>query len=333
VATDRPALESRPCNLCGSRATRAYAVKFGLPLVSCRRCGLVYAEPRLTEADILKRYSADYLYGDYLPVFHADRNGFDLDLVAGHYLLYLKLAGRVFAPGARLLDVGCGAGLFLKAAETWGWDVEGVEISPAAAEYAGTVLGLRIRNAKLEEADLPEASFDVVTLLDTLEHLGDPLGTLAEARRILRPGGWLILNTPDLRSASRLILGNAWAVLTPPEHLYGFTEGTLRRMLGRAGFEAVAVRNRLTFNPDFTNDPSSLRRRLWKRLLGLAAAKKLLENASWMEYTDLLTLGPGRPDADALGSAPAVPASGRRAVRRLRRLVRGDTLVAVAAKP
>ena len=99
---DRPDLESRPCNLCGSRTTRPFAVKFGLPIVACRRCGLVYAEPRLTEADILKRYSAEYLYGEYLPIFRADRNGFDPDLARNHFVLYLKLAGRVFAPGRRL---------------------------------------------------------------------------------------------------------------------------------------------------------------------------------------------------------------------------------------
>lgn len=329
--TDRPVLESHPCNLCGSRTSRRYAKKFGLQIVACRRCGLVRVEPRLAEADILKRYSADYLYRDYLPVFRADRNGVDLNLVTSHYIFYLKLAGRVFSPGGRLLDVGCGAGLFLKAAESLGWAVEGVEVSPAAAEYAASILKVPVRNEKLEQAGFPDASFDVVTLLDTLEHLGDPLGTLVEAHRVLKPGGRLILNTPDLGSASRAVLGKAWAVLTPAEHLTYFREGTLRRMLERAGFEVPVLVNLLRLSPDFTNAPSALRSRLWKRLLGRPRAKKILENAPILEYIELLTHGPGRPIEDP-ATATVFTDEERRSIRTAKRYVKGDILLAVAVK-
>jgi len=330
VGTDRPRLESHPCALCGSRRTRPYAVKFDLGIVSCRRCGLVYAEPRLGEEDLLKRYSAEYLYGEYLPVFRADRSGFDLELVRGHYALYLALAGRVFAPGKRLLDVGCGPGFFLKAAAGLGWEAEGVEISPSAAEYAAAVLGVPVRRTKLEEAGFPEAAFDVVTMLDAIEHLGDPSAALAVARRVLKPGGRLILNTPDLGSASRRVLGTDWGVLTPAEHLTYFTGRTLRRMLERAGFDVFGIRNLLRFDPDCTHAPDASRRLRWKRFLERSRIRELLENAHRMEYTDLLTLGPGIPAAPA--SVPAISGAKRRAVRAVKRFVRGDTLVAVAAK-
>ena len=331
MGTPDPVLESHPCNLCGSRAARPYAKKFGLRIVVCRECGLVYVEPRLTEADILKRYTAEYLYGEYLPIFRADRNGVDLNLVVSHYIFYLKLAGRVFAPGGRLLDVGCGAGLFLKAAESQGWDAAGVEISPAAAEYAATVLHLPVISSRLERAGIADSSFDVVTLLDTLEHLGDPLGTLTEARRVLKPGGRLILNTPDFESSSRRGLGKSWAVLTPAEHLHYFTERTLRRMLEKAGFDVPVLVNLLRFNPGFTNAPSKPRSRVWAWLMRRPGLRRILENAPIMEYTELLTHGPGRPIRDE-ATATVFDEAARRAVRRAKRYLRGDTLLAVAVK-
>jgi 2-polyprenyl-3-methyl-5-hydroxy-6-metoxy-1,4-benzoquinol methylase len=329
---ERPELESHPCNLCGSRSTRPYAVKFGLPIVSCRRCGFVYAEPRLSEADRLKRYSREYFYGEYLPVFRADRTGFDLDLVARHYGVYLDMADRSAVPGGRLLDVGCGAGLFLKAAETRGWTGEGVEVSPTAAEYARTVLGLRVGSVRLEEAGFPAASFDVVTLLDTVEHLADPRGALALVRRLLKPGGRIILNTPDLASASRRALGTAWAVLSPAEHLSYFTARTLRRMLARAGFGSPYILNLLRFNPDCTHAPEDPRRARWARRLEEPRRKQVLENAWLMEYTDLLGRGPGRP-LPARAAIPAVRGAERFAVWRMKRFVHGDILVATAVVP
>ncbi len=331
AGAERPVLESHPCNLCGSPGGRFYAKKFGLRIVICRSCGLGRVEPRLSEADIWKRYSPDYLYHDYLPVFHADRSGVDLNLVVSHYIFYLKLAGRVFSPGGRLLDVGCGPGLFLKAAEGQGWAVEGVEVSPSAAEYASAVLKVPVRQSKLEQAGYPDASFDVVTLLDTLEHLGDPLATLAEIRRVLKPGGRLILNTPDFASSSRAMLGKAWAVLTPAEHLFYFREGTLRRMLEKAGFEIPVLVNLLRLNAGFTNSPSALRSRVWKWILGRPKAKKILENAPIMEYSDLLTTGPGRPVEDP-ATATVFTAGERRSVRTAKRCLRGDILLAVGVK-
>lgn len=329
---DRPELESVACRLCGRRDARPYAVKFELALVKCRSCGLVYAQPRLREAEIMKRYSPDYFYKEYLPVFRADETSYDLDLVRGHYHLYLQLIAPLAVTGRRLLDVGSGAGFFLKAAESAGWDVEGVEVSTAAADYANRVLGVRVRRAKLEDVGFGPDTFDVVTLLDTIEHLGDPDRAMAEIFRIMKPGGRLILNTPDLRSLSRRVLGKSWAVLTPAEHLQYYTARTLRRTLEKAKFRVVGVRNLLHFNPEYTHDKTSRRYRWWKRRLEKERTKKFLEKAFWIEYTDVVRLGGGRGDAD-----PARPGLCKRMKRdaygKAKRFLRGDVLVAIAEKP
>jgi 2-polyprenyl-3-methyl-5-hydroxy-6-metoxy-1,4-benzoquinol methylase len=254
-----PELERVPCGLCGGPRYRRYARKFDLDLVKCRDCGLVYANPRLVEAEVLKRYNPDYFYGEYLPTFNAGPTSFDMELIRKHYALFLRILSRSRAPGRRLLDVGCGAGFFLKAAQEAGWDAEGVEVSAAAAAYGNEVLGVKVRNAKLEQGGFPPETFDVITLLDTIEHLPHPLASLTEVRRLLKRNGLLLLNTPDLRSLSRLFLGKAWAVLSPAEHLYNFTAGTLGRLIAKAGFEVVAVENLLAFNPEYTHKPTGFR--------------------------------------------------------------------------
>jgi 2-polyprenyl-3-methyl-5-hydroxy-6-metoxy-1,4-benzoquinol methylase len=329
---DCPELESVACRLCGRRDPKPYAIKFGLTLVKCRSCGLVYAQPRLTEADVMKRYSPEYFYKEYLPVFRADETSFDLDLVRSHYHLYLQLLAPLAAPGRRLLDVGSGAGFFLKAAESAGWDVEGVEISPAAADYANRVLGVKVRQAKLEDVGFAPDTFDTVTLLDTIEHLGDPERAMAEIFRILKPGGRLILNTPDLRSISRRVLGESWTILTPAEHLQYYTAKTLRGTLEKTGFTVIGIRNLLNFNPECTHDKTSRRYRWWKRRLEREGTKKFLEKAFWIEYTDVVGLGGGRGDADS--ARPGLLRRMKRsAYRKAKRFLRGDVLVAIAEKP
>ena len=326
---DRPELESVACRLCGRRDARPYALKFELPLVKCRSCGLVYAQPRLREADVMKRYSPDYFYKEYLPVFRADETSYDLDLVRGHYHLYLQLIAPLAAAGRRLLDVGSGAGFFLKAAEGAGWDVE---VSTAAADYANRVLRVKVRRAKLEDVAFGPDTFDVVTLLDTIEHLGDPDLAMAEIFRILKPGGRLILNTPDLRSLSRRVLGKSWAVLTPAEHLQYYTKKTLRRTLEKAKFRVIGVRNQLNFNPECTHDKTSRRYRWWKRRLEKERTKKFLEKAFRIEYTDLVRLGGGSENADS--ARPGLFKRMRRsAYWKAKRFLRGDVLVAIAEKP
>ena len=325
-------LEAVPCRLCGSTRSRRYAVKFDLDLAKCRSCGLVYAHPRLTDADVMKRYSPEYFYGEYLPVFRADDKGYDPDLVRGHYRLYLTLLGEQSVPGGRLLDVGCGAGFFLKAAEEAGWAVEGVEVSPTAADYANRVLSLKVHRTKVEDAGFAPDTFDVVTLLDTIEHLGNPARAMAEIFRILKPGGRMILNTPDLKSLSRRVLGKSWAVLTPAEHLQYYTAKTLRRTLAGAGFRIIGIRNLLGFNPEYTHDKQSRRCRRWKRFLDKERTKKFLEKAFRIEYTDIVRLGGGSGGADPARPGPLKRAK-RGAYRKAKRFLRGDTLVAIAEKP
>ena len=326
-------MEHIPCNLCGRDRTRLFIRKFklDLDLVKCRGCGLVYACPRFTEQEIMKkRYTADYFNNEYLPVFQAAPDSYNMDIIRSHYHQFLSLAAPDFKPGRKLLDIGCGAGFFLKAARELGWDVEGVELSESAASYAQKVLDLPVRQGKFENCAIPDETFDVVTLQDTIEHLAFPLQILIEVRRVLKRGGLLMLNTPDLNSLSRFFLGRAWAVLSPAEHLTYFTEKTLSRMLARAGFEALGIRNLLNFNPEYTHDKAHRRYRRWKDIHDWLSKQKIMEKIYWFEYNDLLSLNQGKSEDDR--DAGSFTGLEKIIYQKAKGILRGDMLVALARK-
>ena len=246
-----------PCALCGGTATRRIYTKFELPIAKCRRCGLVYANPRGAEADILQRYNRDYFWNEYLPAAGAPDGRIDYEFIDGRNAPMLALI-RQHAPNARrLLEVGSGAGLFLKAAERAGWDVAGVELSADGAAFAREHLGLDVREERAEAMSFPAGSFDVVAMMEVIEHLFDPRAVLDAVHRALTPRGLLVITTPNFNALSRHAMGVDWAVVSPLEHMYYFTGRTLGRLLSACGFAVVADRPVLDIPPEFVMNPAS----------------------------------------------------------------------------
>lgn len=331
--------ETVVCNLCGSDRARPYLLKFGLPIVQCRRCGLVYVNPRLSEHELFKRYDQNYFVREYLPACGATEQDFSLDVALHRYDLFFEILKKSALPGRRVLDVGAGAGFFVKAARHLGWDAEGIEFSETAAAYGRNILHAPLRTGKFGALEILPASFDAVVMLDTLEHLRDPLGDLRKAREILKPDGLLVLHTPDLRSLSRFFLGPSWAAFSPLEHLYYFEQKTLAHMLREAGFEFIEIRNLSPFNPDYTNDISTRRYRRWKKRHDRWAAAPLRLKIETYERKEILRMierhngsrPPILPDDAPLDTAVSL---GIRLRRKLyaaaKRVFRGDQLLAIA---
>jgi SAM-dependent methyltransferase len=260
------------CAICGGIATRTLYEKSGYAIGECTTCGLVYANPRAPHDKILARYSHDYFWKEYLPSLGVTGPELDLARFDLRYSAVLRmLAERV--PGRRLIEAGCGAGFFLKAAERAGWRATGIELSDEASRFGIERLGLDVRQQPVEAAAIEPASFDAAAMFDVIEHLFEPRAVLEALARALTPDGTLVISTPNFDSASRFLLGVDWAVLSPLEHVYYFTESSLRRLLAATGFPEVEfVRMHVMWGPQetinfrYTHAPGGARAR-WSEVL------------------------------------------------------------------
>jgi SAM-dependent methyltransferase len=232
----RVTLEHVACALCGADVPLPFLRKDGFSVVRCANCDLVYVDPRPAPSVVRSLYEKpSYFSGDewYLDYIGYEKN---------HRALFRRVVAILdrHCPGkGRLLDVGCAAGFLLDTARAEGWAVTGVDLSPTMAHHAVEALGLDVRVGTLEECQLPGASFDAVTLCDSLEHVVNPLATMREVHRILRPGAIALIITPNIASPLARLLGTRWPHLTPREHIYYFTPNSLRRLISTAGFERV----------------------------------------------------------------------------------------------
>jgi len=244
-------MEHVRCNLCGAdspvvrypctvkqgessdwRAFRCTYSGYGRhhTIVQCRQCGLVYTDPRPDGHDIVETYQA---VED--PLYLEEREGRVLT-----FERHLKPLERLTGPpnGRPLLDVGCYTGVFVEIAARHGWDAWGVEPSYWAVKQA-QARGLRVVQGTLETADLPETAFDVVTMWDVIEHMADPFGALRQVRRLLRPGGLVVVHTIDIDSLFARLMGSRWPWLMEM-HVYYFSRRTLRAMLEKCGFRVLS---------------------------------------------------------------------------------------------
>lgn len=226
------------CNLCGGGRWETLETHGEIRVVRCAGCGLVFLAPQPPRPRLEANYDEPY----YRPWG---------DQAAARERIWrrrLALAAERVPPPARLLDVGCGAGDFLARARARGYQVAGTELSAYGAE-ATRAAGLSAFQGEIWEAGLPAGSFDLVTCWHVIEHVADPRRVLEEICRLLRPGGWLLLATPNLedrifRAAYRLTRGRRPALYEPDErelHLFVFSADSLRRLAERSGFEGVRV--------------------------------------------------------------------------------------------
>jgi SAM-dependent methyltransferase len=297
--------------LCGGLDHRLLFRKRGYDLMRCKSCGLAFVGNPPCLDDIQGLYSARTNY-----------HGGLLDLAAPAFAGVQKIARqhlRMLRRSVRsphkhqLLDIGCSSGLFLDEARLAGFEVYGAELSPDTAAFARNHFGLEVCAGDWRQAGFADATFDVVTLFDVVEHLPDPLGELAAIRRLLRPGGLLLQSTPNIDGlfprlsyalANRL---DYWPHPEPPYHLYQFSDRTLAELTERAGYEVVRIdQTRIQLGYSF-GTPAS-----WTASPKLLAYAALFAPAAvvgpWLGMGDWLYLAARRPDgsrATLVGDGPA----------------------------
>jgi SAM-dependent methyltransferase len=230
-------VEVAPCPVCGHRrAVPTYEVE-GLTsrVVVCEQCGLGSLHPMPSEAQIATFYPQEY-YGETGTKFEplVERM---VRLVADRHARFLM---RGLKPGAKILDVGCGRGVLLRAFADMGYEAHGVEVSETAAEGVDPRAQVRIAS-HLRDAKYPAGYFDRVVIWHVLEHLTDPRETIVEIERILRPGGRMIVAVPNFSSMQSRWAKEAWFHLDLPRHLYHFPSQALKRLVEACGFECRAM--------------------------------------------------------------------------------------------
>jgi len=274
------------CSVCGTQGKTLYTgLRDGLfnapgewSFKKCPNvnCGLVWLDPMPAEEAITLAYRDYYTHQDpeHWPTtrtrrayafiqegYLAQRYGYFRSSAAPWkrllgMLMYLHPGRRedvnfnvMYLPAAlqgHLLEIGCGSGKLLTRMKKMGWQVEGVDFDASAVENARSK-GLQVQRGTVEGQAYPNDHFDVIFMSHLIEHVHDPASLLCEARRILKPGGRLILITPNSESFGHAVFHEAWRGLEVPRHLHIFTMRALRNLAEKAGFTVthsrITVRN------------------------------------------------------------------------------------------
>lgn len=253
------------CNLCGADDTELlfvtkdyrFQLRGDFNIIKCRRCGLIYVNPRPTEEEIgvyypKEEYHPSPKFNDSVSLRQKVKDfviksspGYDtktkrLNKILGKFLGKI-LSEQIdvivpFRDNGKILDVGCGNGQLTGWMKEHGWRTYGVDINKEACEQAER-LGLNIFCGELQNANYTNDFFDVIIIHHALEHLYDPLALLKECFRILKRDGILIIDCPNFGCFQNKLFGSKWFAIDAPRHLYHFECDTLRKLLITAGFK------------------------------------------------------------------------------------------------
>jgi SAM-dependent methyltransferase len=249
------------CPACGQ--TTGHLLRFqvnGCRILQCKKCGLGRTEA--AGFDPATYYTEDYFSGR-----HADGYA---DYLGAEPVLRREFARSVdfirhYRTGGRLLELGCAYGFFLMEAARH-FNVAGIELAEEAAEHCRRA-GLNVVQGAADEANLAKVGHaDVIVLFDVIEHLPDPRRTLALCHQHLNPGGVIVITTGDFGSAIARLAGVKWRLMTPPQHLWFFTQESFRRLAPALG---LAVEH---MDHPWKIVPASLIAFQLRRMLGLRAA-------------------------------------------------------------
>ena len=244
-------------HLAGSSSARTNSPSDGevWTLAKCNVCDLIFLNPRPSAQSLGQHYPGDYYAYSAAPVrASATFKQRVRQFLRRHRGLFsalqrTPLASRLhdpitrvlgWMPPGRVLDVGCGSGEALNELADLGWDTWGVEIDPQATARAAQC-GHRVWTGSLEDCDVPEGSVDVVRMVHVLEHVPSPTETLTAIHRVLRPGGRLIIEVPNIAHVlSAAFRDHSWSV-DLPRHFYHFSPDTLHKVVQQVGLQVQRV--------------------------------------------------------------------------------------------
>jgi len=251
----------------------------------CATCTNVYLDPRPNAETIGDAYATYYTHETSVDASSQGRSSFLRKIYKGAGTLYVQgrfhrsslfarslsamIGGLLFPlaaresfkhrwlprarPGARLLDIGCGNGKFLSVARQDGWSVSGIDLDERALAVARAA-GHSVQQGTVADLSAEHfGAYDAVTISHVIEHVPDPLADIRQAFRLLRPGGFLYLETPNIDALGAQEFGARWRGMEAPRHFILFTRSGLQALIARAGFERISFKRRLLYGNLYTN--------------------------------------------------------------------------------
>lgn len=252
------------CDCCGSPSWDPLFSENGVRLGRCRECHLHYVDDIPAPQQRMTEMEEGHYAGDQT-IVDAMRQSRGENLLRERFEGFVDLA-RESVPGGRWLDIGCGAGLLLRLAQDAGFEVEGIELSADRRALAAQATGAPVHGVPVEDVGYPDASFDVISMINVFSHLISPTQTFAELRRLLRPGGVVVMATGEMTDGVQRGDMHHWNL---GDHLYFLGDGTIDRYAAKSGFEVLHHDRRWL--------PDEMYSRAWLRATGRSAPKNALK--------------------------------------------------------
>lgn len=213
-----------------------YLKKNGYAIFECPNCGLKETELKEDYETFVNRYySKGYYTGDPRYAAYASYAS-DKWHITRNLAKFLNKVKK-YKKSGRLLDVGCAMGYFVEMAKKAGFDAYGFDASDFAVKKAKTKLNGRIEHGTIQSVKYPPKSFDIITMFDVIEHLGDPVKDLKKLSTLLTDDGIMLIATGNTKSRAATILKRRWTFYIPPQHLYFFTKKNFAELLATGGLK------------------------------------------------------------------------------------------------
>lgn len=228
------------CILCGNQKRELLVEKESWKVYRCPRCGLGFLDPRPSHEGIESLYGSAYFSQRYDEGLNPNSQEFNKRISREkHRIKFIKTIKRF----GNVLDIGCGYGYFLAACQKDGYQVNGLDFSEWASQYAVQKLGIPVTIGKISDVAFPPQNFDVISMWHSLEHTPDPHLALQKAKSWLKRDGILVVDVPNYEGTDAQQRWKQWDDWSLPFHFWHFTFQSLTQLLNKYDFKVIKSKN------------------------------------------------------------------------------------------